>query len=162
VTLTDAGLYPLPENFPLWPEALRPADWTPGDFFPGAPPGPYAAVSMTSWNGLAANGTWSLYVYDGQFGNQGGIAGGWSLLIGTSTGAVPGPVTLTSIEQHEGGRVRIKGSGDGGLLYSMQASTDLVHWETIGTITAAANGAFEFEDANVNTLRGRFYRAILP
>ena len=93
-TLTDASPYVLPESFELWSEQFKPTDWatTNGSFsdnnFPApAPGGPYGPVNFaSSFNGLAANGTWSLYVYDDHAPSQGGIAGGWSLMIATTGG----------------------------------------------------------------------------
>src|SRR5262249_49857193 len=51
-----------------------------------APVGPYAPVAFSSFNGLDANGTWSLYIFDDTPGATGLIAEGWSLIIGTTGG----------------------------------------------------------------------------
>lgn len=85
VTLEDGLFYPLPPDFALWSEPLRPANFQSTNFYPGVTwtnlPGVFA-----SFNGTPANGDWKLYVHDDATGNTGLIAGGWSLLIGTSTG----------------------------------------------------------------------------
>ena len=44
-----------------------------------APGGPYAAPSLSVFNGTDANGTWSLYVVDDFPADVGSISGGWSL-----------------------------------------------------------------------------------
>ena len=88
VNLVDSSDYPLPQSFSLWPEPLRPTDWAVTNDFPApAPAGPYAPVAMSSFNGLTANGVWSLYVYDDMAPDQGDISGGWSLLISTTGGS---------------------------------------------------------------------------
>ena len=62
-----------------------------------APAGPYAPGRLSSFNGLSANGAWSLYVYDDAAPAAGSIVGGWSLLIATSGGSSASPPTLGQI-----------------------------------------------------------------
>jgi subtilisin-like proprotein convertase family protein len=92
VFLTDNSTYPLPADFDLWSEPLRPTDLSPEDDFPGAPAGPYSPPVFSSFRGLSPNGDWSLYVYDDMGANAGSISGGWSMLI--TTVAAP---TISSI-----------------------------------------------------------------
>jgi subtilisin-like proprotein convertase family protein len=89
VHLTDAASFPLPSNFALWSEPLWPTAYLPAATFPA--PAPVAAPYGTNrfaptFNGTAANGNWSLYVYDDTAGAGGIIAGGWSLIIATDGG----------------------------------------------------------------------------
>ena len=86
VSLTDSATYWPPSDFPLWPKPFRPADYSTNDSFPGAPAGPYGPVSLSTFNGLSANGIWSLYVYDDAGPAGGRMDGGWSLIIGTDAG----------------------------------------------------------------------------
>ena len=51
------------------------------------------ATSFGDFAGLAANGTWSLYVLDTFAGDEGTIAGGFSLTLVTDAGVVPEPAT---------------------------------------------------------------------
>jgi len=51
-------------------------------------------------------------------------------------------------------------TGEPGLTYVVQASTNLASWVSVGTNTAAANGTFKFADPNVPNFSRRFYRAI--
>ncbi len=87
VHLTDASAYYLPQDFQLWSEPLKPAAFPPGVTFPApAPPGPYGPVALSTFNGVPANGTWSLYVTDDTSPTNGRITGGWSLMIATTGG----------------------------------------------------------------------------
>jgi subtilisin-like proprotein convertase family protein len=94
-TLTDASPAGLPNHFELWSEQFKPADFATNDFFPApAPPptnGHYGPVALSTFNGLSANGAWSLYVYDDIAPSQGVIAGGWSLMIATTGGGSSPP-----------------------------------------------------------------------
>jgi subtilisin-like proprotein convertase family protein len=96
VSLTDSATYWLPSDFPLWPKPFRPADYSTNDSFPGAPAGPYGPVSLSTFNGLSANGIWSLYVYDDAGPAGGRMDGGWSLIIGTDAGgSLPPEISQT-------------------------------------------------------------------
>lgn len=99
VTLADAATAALPDNGPLVAGTFKPTDAAPGevrDLFPApAPPGPYA-TSLAAFNGLAANGTWSLFVNDDGPGDAGTIAGGWSLTI-TTTGPANTAPTISNL-----------------------------------------------------------------
>ena len=57
-----------------------------------------------------------------------------------------------------GGRFQLAGTGLAGHTYEIQATTDLVAWETIGTQTPDANGLFGFMDENAPNYPMRFYR----
>ncbi len=92
VTLSDRSPFTLPQSFFLWSEPLKPTDWGSTNQFPApAPAGPYGAVAMSTFNGLAANGTWSLYVYDDFSPDHGAISGGWSLMVATTGGSGGAP-----------------------------------------------------------------------
>ncbi len=73
----------------------RPSNYGTGDTFGApAPAGPYLSPapsgtdSLTAFNGLNPNGTWSLYVTDDVGGDIGAFASGWEVNITTSNGAV--------------------------------------------------------------------------
>ena len=64
---------------------FRPTNVGAGDLFPApAPAGPYPATSLSIFNGVNPNGTWSLYVVDDAGVDVGSISGGWSLSITTA------------------------------------------------------------------------------
>ncbi len=63
-------------------------------FSPPAPPPPYVAPSTVKrlnglLNGGSPNGVWSLFVQDDAAGQNGNIAGGWSLTIDTASSVTP-------------------------------------------------------------------------
>jgi uncharacterized repeat protein (TIGR01451 family) len=82
LTFEDAA-GPLPNQTPLVSGTYRPTNYdTPapsGEAFSSPAPGPPYGDSLAIFNGLSPNGTWSLYVFDDTSGDQGFIAGGWSL-----------------------------------------------------------------------------------
>jgi hypothetical protein len=82
-TLSDQTTYPLPVDSPLLDGNFQPTDYATSYVFPSpAPPQPYA-THLSAFDGLSPNGTWSLYVSDEGSGDNGQIAGGWSLAITT-------------------------------------------------------------------------------
>jgi len=95
VTLSDAAASSLPTAGLIVSGTYKPTNVEPGengelDSFPSpAPSGPYSAP-LSQFTNLPPNGTWSLYVVDDTAGDQGSIAGGWSLTITTvATNAPP-------------------------------------------------------------------------
>lgn len=90
---------------------------------------------------------------------SGGSDDNYDLLLtdGTLTVIAPRPVLLSLLKNP----VRLDGLGDPRVIYSIQASLDLVHWEKIGVSTSDQSGAFEFLDS-ANNLLARFYRSALP
>jgi YVTN family beta-propeller protein len=81
---------------------------------------------------------------------------------GTLTVLPPGDSVLKAILVLEDHRLQLTGTGDAGVVYAIQTSTDLVHWQSIGTATADANGNFEFEDPTPAQLERCYYRVALP
>jgi len=60
------------------------------------------------------------------------------------------------------GTVRMHFSAPRGPVYLIEASTDLVRWETIGAARDCGTGEFEFEDTRAAPLPQRFYRIVAP
>jgi len=86
----------------------------------------------------------------------------FSFVEGTLTITPASSVTLTSLLRLENGHARLAGMGDAGVIYHIENSTDLVHWQEIGSATAGPDGTFEFEDPNAAGLDRGFYRIKLP
>jgi hypothetical protein len=75
---------------------------------------------------------------------------------GTFTIIAPGPLTLSITQNHE-----LTGTGDMNVTYTIQASSDLVHWSDIGSATTDENGQFEYHDEDADNFVARFYRTVL-
>jgi len=91
-TLDDEAATELPLDTRIRPRSYRPTNYGAGDSFPAPAPLPSGNVSLSTFDGMSPNGTWSLYVVDAErywLGDFGNITG-WSLTI-TSGGPEPPP-----------------------------------------------------------------------
>jgi uncharacterized repeat protein (TIGR01451 family) len=70
----------------------------------------------------------------------------------------PAPVRLSGSATN--GHFEISGTGQPGLSYAIQISTNFTSWLAIGTNVANAGGTFKFVDVNANNFDRRFYRAV--
>ena len=61
-----------------------------------------------------------------------------------------------------GGNQRLEFIAVPGESYIIQASSNLVTWKTLGTVTADADGAIVFDDPDAANLPTRFYRVVEP
>jgi uncharacterized repeat protein (TIGR01451 family) len=77
LTFKESATQSLPAS-PLTNGNYLPTDYPPADVFPDFLAAP-VATNLGIFNGMSANGAWSLYVYDDSPGNAGAITGGWSL-----------------------------------------------------------------------------------
>ena len=71
----------------------------------------------------------------------------------------PLPPVVLSIVLPSGGPARLQFSSSPRLSYPIQASTNPVDWDTLGTATDLGNGSYEFQDAAAGSFKARFYRA---
>ncbi|MBI3851780.1 MAG: cadherin-like domain-containing protein [Verrucomicrobia bacterium] len=53
-------------------------------------------------------------------------------------------------------------AGNRGRVHLLQASTNLVDWETVGVARDTGNGKYEFEDPEASRFVSRFYRVVSP
>lgn len=85
LTFDDAAAIRLPENTIIASGSYQPTNFIPQmdlQFYFRAPaPFPSGNTRLAAFRGLAANGTWRLYVTDGSLNTDGGISGGWELVI---------------------------------------------------------------------------------
>src|SRR5207249_1918245 len=87
-----------------------------------APAGPYTA-SLANFSNATPNGVWSLYVTDHGPGDQGSIAGGWSLAIATLTNTPPliiGQPASQSVALGANASFNVTASGSAPVSYSWQ------------------------------------------
>jgi hypothetical protein len=61
-----------------------------------------------------------------------------------------------------GGHVRLYFLAFPGDRYVIQASTNLVHWVTLETVTVNSDGVIDFEDADSAAYAARYYRVVAP
>jgi hypothetical protein len=94
-------------------------------------------------------------------GNFNGSTNGLNQVINNPAPAVACKMSLTP--QTSAGCVTANLAGTPGQTYVLQASTDMIHWTTISTNVADANGQLSFTDTTAKNYPNRFYRgATLP
>ena len=71
-------------------------------------------------------------------------------------------VELDNIQWQPGGTVLLQFPGTPGVTYRIQASTNLVNWQDIGTSLANTNCIYTFTDTNTASHPHRFYRTVTP
>ena len=91
-------------------------------------------------------------------GSNGSGLAGTSLTINFTVTLAP--PTITAVSQTANGHFIIVGNADPLSVISIKAASDLMTtFGTIDSVSADANGAFQYEDANPDNLTIRFYRA---
>src|SRR5439155_374569 len=96
LTLSDGAAAALPDSGQIVSGTFKPTNIGTGDTFPApAPGGPYGAT-LSVFNGVSANGVWSLFVVDDAAVDQGAFSGGWTLTI-TTVGGAPAAPTISDI-----------------------------------------------------------------
>jgi hypothetical protein len=71
----------------------------------------------------------------------------------------PTPPHISSVRTN--GVVNLSATGDPGLLYVFEASTNLVNWTKVG-VRSNATGVVNFTDTRTAGLSKRFYRVLIP
>ena len=69
---------------------------------------------------------------------------------------------IGKVSHHPHGKAQVQFTAPEGLIYIIEASTNLVDWEKIGVATNAGSGEFHFEDPNTAQTPVRFYRVVVP
>jgi hypothetical protein len=77
-----------------------------------------------------------------------------SVIVEFPTGNGPSVVSVTVSD----GKATVTFAGIPGLLYYIQASTDLVNWVDLGSVTAGPTGVIQFTDVNAGQYAVRYYR----
>ncbi len=95
VTFDDNAAFPIPDQARITNAVYRPANYLiQEDPFPTPSSGPAATppygTSLSVFNGINPNGVWRLFIVDDTDVDDGSIARGWSLNIGTGQEVIPG------------------------------------------------------------------------
>ena len=69
---------------------------------------------------------------------------------------------VASLVCEPGASTTLRIGGMAGNTYLIQASTNLLDWQVVGSSVADTNGVCEFEDLDSASFRGRYYRVIAP
>ncbi|MCW5559449.1 MAG: hypothetical protein KIT22_16670, partial [Verrucomicrobiae bacterium] len=92
----------------------------------------------------------------------GSLALGWvQVVVWTDNAPTPNIISLI----HLGGTTRIRFAGVPGQSYRVQASESLlppIPWHDLGSVTADAQGQFEFSDPEAGLFPIRYYRTFVP
>jgi hypothetical protein len=86
----------------------------------------------------------------------------FNLAAGTLTITTPASVSITSIIRFPDSSIRLSGTGETNIVYTVQASDDLTDWQPIGTVATGGTVAFQFDDLGATNQAFRFYRIALP
>jgi fibronectin-binding autotransporter adhesin len=78
--------------------------------------------------------------------------------------SAPAPSQITAITRLGNGQIQLTGTGLAGLLYTIQANTNLstTNWLNIGSTNADQNGVINFADVDAPSYPQRFYRFAAP
>jgi len=79
LVLRDSAAASLPPSGGLTSGTYLPTNHAPADSFPAPAPAPSGASALATFQGVAPNGSWRLYVVDDAFRQAGSFAGGWCL-----------------------------------------------------------------------------------
>ena len=72
-------------------------------------------------------------------------------------------VSIASTTRIAGGTIRLQGQGLPNVVYTIQATANLTQtFGSIGSVTSAADGTFQFDDTNASSFTQRFYRVKTP
>ena len=173
LTLSDSAAFPLANSTQLVTGTFRPTNIGGGDGFDApAPASPYASL-LSTFNGQAANGAWSLYAMDDGPGDSGSVTGGWALTITTADGAAASPAIegqepedpqpdakIVPVERTDAGQATLRIEGVPWEKYIIECSEDLVSWTVLGVVSdTKGQGKIFFLDSELGGQKQRFYRA---
>jgi subtilisin-like proprotein convertase family protein len=156
ITMDDAAAMPLPDSAQLFTGTFRPANYdSDSDAFPVPAPKVPAATTLGALAGSDANGFWSLFVVDDFQLDSGAINNGWVLRLYWESN----PVRIVNAHMLPTGAFKMTLMADPQSTLTIQASSDLQNWSTIGTVTVS-DPQTDFVDPNPAS--PRFYRAVQP
>jgi YD repeat-containing protein len=144
------------------------------DSDPDGDPITFSSVSPASLQGgsVLVNGPWVIYtpptdfngtdsftysITDGRDGNATG-----TVTVKIQSSALSNQPNSTKVSVLPNGNKQAHFAGIPGFSYTVQASTDLINWVTIGSAQADNLGKFQLEDLESLTQPLRFYRSVYP
>jgi subtilisin-like proprotein convertase family protein len=155
LTIDSNASASFPDKGPLVAGTFKPTNFGAGDPFPApAPGGPPTGDTLSVFNGINPNGTWSLYLVDDNGTSTGSISGGWSIALSTSATACSlGLSSNVQVFPITGG----SGSFDIDSPFGCDWSAIAIHnWITITSPTSGAGGLATLTfDVAPNMLAGR-------
>jgi alpha-tubulin suppressor-like RCC1 family protein len=83
-------------------------------------------------------------------------------IIDAVQGSAKRPPMIHALQNRGGNQKSLSFTGAAGQIYLVQASGDLVHWETIGVASQTDLGGFQFDDTNCGNASARYYRLVMP
>ena len=89
------------------------------------------------------------------------LIAGAQAIIDVFAGTGPRP-RLQSVACSPGQAVKVRFAGTPGQIYLVQASSDLLRWETVGRVADGEAGDFEWVEPNPSAGACRFYRVVSP
>lgn len=114
-----------------------------------------ADAVLGTFLGMPENSTFSAGGKSYRIHYSGGT--GNDVVLVSESGAPP-PAPSLSSGGYNGGNFHLLGTGTSSLIYTVQASTNLLQWTNIGTATGDLSGGLDFLDTNASKFRYRFYR----
>jgi subtilisin-like proprotein convertase family protein len=163
ITIDDLAADSIPDFDQILPGTYQPTDHQSGDVFPSpefdtadlfltpAPGGPYPAT-LSVFNGLNANGTWSLFVLD-DFTSDAGQIQGWD--ISFATVGYPNRPRVRQIVV-VGGQCQLNVDGQPGDHLFLESSPDLNVWSPLADTVLTGSSFKFFDQALPDSVR--FYR----
>ena len=106
--------------------------------------------------GFSGTDTFTYLVSDGLGGSGQGTV---TVTVRPASAAPANPVSVRLLAN---GHMQLSMVGIPGRTYLVQVSDDLMTWSTLTTMSAGANGEFQFEDTDAANHAQRFYRLALP
>jgi hypothetical protein len=130
----------------------------------GAVLGPNQGTGYSNTVALAAGDTIDFAIGRGADGMLGTTGLKIQATVAQLAGTLPiaGTIGVTSLVRESGASARLYFAGVAGNTYTIQASTNLINWEVVGTSMADSNGVCGFEDLDSARFPCRYYRVVVP
>jgi subtilisin-like proprotein convertase family protein len=150
ITFNDCAPRVLPNGLQIGPGRFRPTNYsTPGapDALPAPAPAEPYGTGLSNFNGLVANGTWSLFVNDDTGGDLGSISA-WNITIFTDDGGLP--IGLNPVPC---GKPDFDGDGRADTVVYQEATGN---WYVVGSATGFFSPALNFGGPGFTPVAGDY------